>query len=274
MHSLPNLWFPPRFVPHLRRRPPVQCLCHARNAGPMETPPRRATTPLCQIKRPRARVQPVERVATVIQTLTNLHGRVLAQMPQTHNLPIKTEPRVSMTETVTHLYDVKMTATVPLTTQSTIHPMKRAGSPTHVAPSHGTMHVTATMTGTGTGITIMQVTTVLTELPQGLQDILQMTCLWIGRAQSIGSPMNPTLVVPVIVKPHLLERTALAVFYEGTTIPFMILMTKVLGIMVIHLVVLGLQNALGTLNPLAGAPTPSSCGILTPRTRVQVDHRL
>jgi hypothetical protein len=89
--------------------------------------------------------------------------------------------------------------------------------------------------------------------------------------------MNPTLVVliPVIVMPHLLEMTALAVFYEGTTILFMILMTKVLGIMVIYLViVLGQQNALGTLNPLAGAPIPSSCGILTPRTRVQVDHRL
>jgi hypothetical protein len=156
-----------------------------------------------------------------------------------------------MTETVTHLYDVRMTATVPLITQSTIHPMKRAGSPTHVAPSHGTMRVAATMTGIG--ITIMQVTTVLTELPQGLQDILQMTRLWIGRAQSIGSLMNPTLVVPVIVKPHLSERTAFAVFYEGTTILFMILMTKVVGIMVIHLVVLGLQNALGTLNPLAGA---------------------
>jgi hypothetical protein len=178
-----------------------------------------------------------------------------------------------MTETVIHLYDVKMTATVLLTIQSTIHPMKRAGSPTHVARSRATMHVTATMTGTG--ITIMQARTVLTGLPQGLQDILQMTCLWIRRAQSIGSLMNPTLVVPVIVMPHLLEMTALAVFYEGTTILFMIPMTKVLGIMVIHLVVvLGLQNALGTLNPLAGAPTPSSCGIFTPRTKVQVDHRL
>jgi hypothetical protein len=89
--------------------------------------------------------------------------------------------------------------------------------------------------------------------------------------------MNPTLVVliPVIVMPHLLEMTALAGFHEGTIILFMILMTKTLGIMVIHLVVvLGQQNAPGTLNPLAGAPTPSFCGILTPRTRVQVDHRL
>jgi len=179
-----------------------------------------------------------------------------------------------MRETVTHLYDVKMTATVLLTIQS-IHPMKRGGSPTHIARSHATMRVTATMTGTG--ITIMQATTVLTGPPQGLQDILQMTYLWIGHAQSIGSLTNSTLVVliPVIVMPHLLEMTALAVFYEGTIILFMILMTKVLGIMVIHLVVvLGQQNALGTLNPLAGAPTPSSCGILTPRTRVQVDHRL
>src|SRR6266576_1080520 len=129
MHSLPNLWFLPQFVPHLRRRPLVQCLCRARNAGPMETPPRRATTPLCQIERPRARVRPVERVAIVTQMLTNLQ-RILVQMPQTHNLPIETGPEVSMTETVTHLYDVKMTATVLLTVQS-IHPMKRGGSPTH-----------------------------------------------------------------------------------------------------------------------------------------------
>jgi hypothetical protein len=231
--------------------------------------------PLCQIKRPRARVQPVERVAIVTQMLTNLHGRVLAQMPQTHNLPIETGPEVPMTETVTRLYDVKMTATVLLTVQFIIHPMKRGGSPTHVARSHATMHVTGTMTGSGT--TIMQATTVLTGQPQGLQDILQMTYPWIGRAQSIGSLMNPTLVVltPVTVMPHLLEMTALAVVYEGTIILFMILMTKVRGIMVIHLVVvLGQQNALDTLNPLAGAPTLSSYGILTPRTRVQVDHRL
>jgi hypothetical protein len=167
-----------------------------------------------------------------------------------------------------------MTAIVLLTIEFTIHPMKRDGSPTH---SHAMMHVTATMTGTG--ITIMQVTTVLTGPPQGLQDILLMTYPWIGRAQFIGSLMNPTLVVLipviVIVMPHLLEMTALAVVHEGTIILFMILMTKILGIMVIHLVVVpGQQNALGTLNPLAGAPTPSSCGILTPRTRVQVDHRL
>ena len=241
----------------------------------METPPRRVTTPLCQIKRPRARVRPVERVAIVTQMLTNLHGRVLAQMPQIHNLPIETGPKVSMTETVTHLYDVKMTATALLTLQSTIHPMKRGGSLTQVARSHATMHVTAMMTETD--IMIMQATTVLTGPPQGLQDILQMTYPWIGRAQSIGSLMNPTLVVliPVIVMPHLLEMTALAAVYEGAIILFMILMSKVLGIMVIHLVViLGQQNAHLTLNPLADAPTPSSCGILTPRTRVQVDHRL
>jgi hypothetical protein len=196
-------------------------------------------------------------------------------MPQTHNLPVETGPEVSMTETITHLYDAKMTATALLTVQSTIHPMKRGASPTHVAPSHATIHVTAMMTGTG--ITIMQATTVLTGPRQGLQDILQMTYPWIGRAQSIGSLMNPILVVliPVIVMPHLLEMTALAVVYEGTIILFTILMTKVLGIMAIHLVVvLGQQNALGTLNLLAGAPTLSSYGILTPRTRVPVDHRL
>src|SRR6266403_1587851 len=181
-------------------------------------------------------------------------------------------PETSITETVSHLYGVKMTATVLLTIQS-IHPMKRGGSPTHVACSHATMHVTDTMTGTG--ITITQVMTVLTGPPQGLQDILLMTYPWIGCAQSIGSLMNPTLVVliPVIVMPHLLEMTALAVFYEGTIILFMIPMTKALGIMVIHLVVvLGQQNAPDTPNPLAGAPTPSFCRILTPRIRVQVDH--
>ena len=232
-------------------------------------------TPLCQIETPRAHVQSVKRVAIATQMLTNLHGRVLAQMPQTHNLPIETGSELSTTETFAHQYDLEMTAIVLLTIQSTIHPMKRGGSPTQVTRSHATMHVTATMTGTG--IMIMQTTTVLTGPPEGLQDILQMTYPWIGRAQSIGSLMNPTLVVliPVIVMPHLLEMTALAVFYEGTIILFMILMTKVLGIMVIHLVViLGQQNALGSLNPLAGAPTPLSCGTLTPRTRVQVDHRL
>jgi len=54
-----------------------------------------------------------------------------------------------------------------LTIQSTNHPMKRGRNPTHIARSHATMHVTATMTGTG--ITIMQATTVLTGPPQGLQ---------------------------------------------------------------------------------------------------------
>ena len=44
--------------------------------------------------------------------------------------------------------------------------------------------------------------------------------------------MNPTLVVliPMIVMPHLLEMTALAVSYKGMSILFMILLTKVLGI--------------------------------------------
>ena len=79
--------------------------------------------------------------------------------------------------------------------------------------------------------------------------------------------MNLTLVVliPVIAMPHIIEMTVLAVVYKGT----------IIGIMVTHLVVvLGQQNARGTLNPLAGAPTQSSCRILSPRTRVQVDHRL
>jgi len=237
----------------------------------METPLKKATTPLCQIERP----QPAEIVVVLTQMLTNLLGRVLALIPQTLILPPETGTEVSKTETVTHFYDVKMTVTVLLTVQSTIHPMKRGESPTHIARSHATMYVTETMTGTG--ITITQPTTVLTGPPQGLQDILRLTYLWIVRAQAIGSLMILTLVVfiPVIVILHLLGMIALAVFYEGTIILFMILMTRILGIMVIHLVmVLEQQNALGTLNPSTDAQTPSSCGILTPRIRVQVDHRL
>jgi len=241
----------------------------------METPPRRATMPFCQIKRPRARVQPIGIVVIVTQMLTNLHGRVLALMPQTHILSTETGPEAPMTETITHLHDVRMTATVLLTIQSTALPMKRGRNITHIAHSHATMHATAMMTGIG--ITTMRTKSALRGPPQGLQDILQMMYPWIVRARAIGSLMILTLVVltPVIVMPHLLEMTALAVFFEGMIILFMIRMTKVLGIMVIHLVVvLGQQNVLGTPNPSAGAPTPSSCGILTPRIRVQVDHRL
>jgi len=69
--------------------------------------------------------------------------------------------------------------------------------------------------------------------------------------------------------------TALAVFYEGRITLFTILLTKVLGIMMTHLVVvLGQQSDLGTPNPTLAAPILSSCGIPTPRIRVQVDHRL
>jgi hypothetical protein len=240
----------------------------------METPPRRATTPLCQIERPRARVQLVEIVVTVTRMLTNHHGRDLVLMQlQTHTLSTETGPEVSTTETDFHLYDVRMTATVLLAAKSNIHLMKRGGNLTHIARSHTTTHVTATTTGTD--ITITQAETVLIGPPQGLQDFPQRTDLWTVRAQAIGSPMILTLVVLVTVMPHPLEMTALAVFYEGMIILLMILLKKVLGIMVIQLaVVLGQQNVLGTPNPSAGAPTPSSCGILTPRIRVQVDHRL
>ena len=73
---------------------------------------------------------------------------------------------------------------------------------------------------TGTGITTVRATTVLTGLAQGRQDTLQMTYPWDGRAQSKGSLMDLTVVsvvvlIPVIVMHHLLEMTAL-VFYEVT----------------------------------------------------------
>jgi hypothetical protein len=144
-------------------------------------------------------------------------------MPQTHILSTETGPEVSTTERVAHLYDVVMTATVLLSVKSTIHLMKRGGNLTHIARSHGTMHVTAMMTGTG--IMNMQAKTALTGPPQGLQDFPQRTNPWTVRAQAIGSPMILTLVVliPVIVIPHLLEMTALAVFHEGMIILLMIL---------------------------------------------------
>ena len=233
----------------------------------METAQRRATTPLCQIKRPRVRVRLVEKIVVVTQMLTNHHGRVLVLIPQTHILSPETEPKVSMTEKVArHQCDVKMTA---------IALMKRGGNLTHIARSHATMRVTATMTGTG--ITNTQVKTALNGPPQGLQDLPQRTNPWTVRAQATGSPMILTLVVliSVIVMPHLLEMTALAALHEGMIILLMIRLTKVLGIMVIHLVViLGQQNVHGTPNPSTGALTRSSCEILTPRIRVQVDHRL
>jgi hypothetical protein len=180
-----------------------------------------------------------------------------------------------MTETFARLYDVGMTATVLLAAKPIIHLMKRGGNLIHIARSHTTTHVTATMTGTG--ITITQAETVLIGPPQGLQDFPQRTNLWTVRAQAIGSPMILTLVVliPVIVMPHPLEMTAPAVLYEGMIILLMILLKKILGNMVIHLVVvLGQQSVLGTPNPSPRAPTLSYCGILTSRIRIQVDHRL
>jgi hypothetical protein len=233
--------------------------------------------PLCQIKRPGARVQLVEKVVIATRMLTNHHGRVLVLIPktQTHILSPETGPKVSMTEKAAHLYDVKMTATALLAIKSTMYLMKRGGNRTHIARSHATMHVPATMTGTD--ITNMQVKAALTGPPQGLQDLPPRTNPWTVRAQATGSPMILTLVVliPVIVMPHPLEMTALAALYEGMIILLMIRLTKVLGIMVIHLVViLGQQNVLGIQKPSTGAPIQSCYEILTPRIRVQVDHRL
>jgi hypothetical protein len=69
--------------------------------------------------------------------------------------------------------------------------------------------------------------------------------------------------------------TALAVFNEGMIILLMILLTMVLGVMMIRLVVvLEQQSVPGIPNPSMDAPIPWSCGILTHKIKVQVDHRL
>lgn len=87
--------------------------------------------------------------------------------------------------------------------------------------------------------------------------------------------LTHVVLIPVTVAPHLLEMTALAVSREEMIILLIVLLTKFLGIMMILLVVvLRQQSVLGIPNPSMGVPTPSSCGILTSRIRVQVDHRL
>jgi len=238
----------------------------------MEVPPKRVKSLRCRIKRPGAHIQLPEMVATVTHVPTNHPGRVPVLVPQTCSLSSETGQEVSVTRTVAHLYGERMTSIVPLTIKLITRLMKRGGNLGHFVHNHAVTYVTAMMTGTD--ITITQAETALIGPLQDLQGLLPRTNLWTVCAQAIGSLMIPTLVafIPVTVTSHL---TALAVFYEGRITLFTILLTKVLGIMMTHLVVvLGQQSDLGTPNPTLAAPILSSCGIPTPRIRVQVDHRL
>ena len=180
-----------------------------------------------------------------------------------------------MTETAAHPYGERMTAIVPRIIGRTIHLMKRGENLTPIARSHAMTHVTATTIGTNDKITQAEIA--LIGLSRDLQDFRLRPNLWTVRARATGSLMILTLVGPIpgIVKFHLLEMTALAVFNEGTIILLMILLTKVLGVMMIRLVVvLDQQSVPGTPNPSMDAPILWSCGILTPKIKVQVDHRL
>lgn len=180
-----------------------------------------------------------------------------------------------MTETAAHPYGERMTAIVPrIIGRRTIHLMKRGENPTPIARSHAMTHVTATMIGTSDKITQAGI---VIGLSRDLQDFLLMSNLWTVPTRATGSLMTLTLVAPIpgTVTSHLLETTALAVFNEGTIILLMTLLTKALGVMITRLVVvLEQQSVPGILNPSTDAPIPWSCGILTPKIKVQVDHRL
>jgi hypothetical protein len=215
-------------------------------------------------------------VANMTRVPKNHPGRVLALVLQTHNLFPETGQEVLMTEMIAHPRDERMTAIVLLIIGLIIHLMKRGEDLTLITHSHAMTHVTVTTIGIGTIIiTITQAEVAPIGLSQDLQD-LPRTNLWTARAQATGSLMTLIIValIPVTVTPHLLEMTTLAVFYEGMIILLMILLAKVLEIMMIRLVVmLEQQSVPGIPNPSMGAP-PWSRGILTPRIRVQVDHRL
>ena len=178
-----------------------------------------------------------------------------------------------MTEIAAHPYGERMTAIVPRIIGHTIHLMKKGENLTPIAHSHAMTHVTATMIGTSDKITQAMI-----GLSRDLQDFLLRSNLWTTvRARATGSLMTLTLVAPIpgTVTSRLLGMTALAVFNEGTIILLMILLIKVLGSMMIRLVaVLEQQIVPGIPNPSMDAPIPWSCGILTPKIKVQVDHRL
>jgi hypothetical protein len=240
----------------------------------METPPKRVRNRRRRRRQRKslgARVQPVEMVANVTRVPKSHPGRLVLQ---THNLFPETGQEVLMTEMIAHPYDERMTAIVPLIIGLIIHLMKR-GDLTHITHSHAMTHVTATTIGTI--IKITQAEVALIGLPQDLQDFLPRMNLWTARTQATGSLMTLTIValIPVTVTSHLLEMTTLAVFYDGMIILLMILLEKVLEIMMTPLVVILEQQSVPVIpNPSMGAPVPWSRGILTPRIRVQVDHRL
>jgi hypothetical protein len=241
----------------------------------MEAPPRRVTNPYYLTERPGARARPVEMAGTVTHVQTTHLGRVLVLVPQIHNLSTETRQEVLTTETFARLHGGKMTAIVLLTVNPTIPLMKRVGNLTHITRSLAMTYVIGTMTGTDATITPAKIA--LTGPAQEPQGCLPRTNPWTAPAQATGSLMTLILVafIPVTVTPHLSEMIALAVSCEGMIIMIMIRLTKVLGIMMTHLVAaLGQQSVLDTPNPSMGAPIPSSRGNITPRIRVQVDHRL
>jgi hypothetical protein len=216
-----------------------------------------------------------EKVVIVNLTPTSRLGRVLALVQQTYRLSPKIGQRVLKIEIAAHLHAVKMIAIGLLNVKLVTLLTKRGGNLAHTSQSLAMTCVTV-MT-TGTNATTTQAATAMTGPPQGLQNYLLRTSLWIACAQATESLMTQTLVasLSVTVTSHLLETTALAVFHEGLITLIMILLTKVLGFLMIHLVaVLGQQNVLDTPRSSMGGPTPSAPGILTPRIRVQVDHRL
>jgi hypothetical protein len=238
----------------------------------MEAPVKREMNLYHLIKRPEAPARPVEMAATANRVPRTLLGRL---MPQTHRLSTETEQEALMTETVSRPRGGKMTAIVLHTVKPTIPLMKRGGNLTHIIRSLATTCVIATMTRIDAPIIPAEI--VPTGPTQGSQDTLPRTNLWTAGAQATESLTIPTLVVfiPVTVMPHLSETIALTESHEGMIILLMILLTKVLGILMTHLVaVLGQQSVLDTLNPSMGAPTPSSRANITPRIRVQVDHQL
>jgi hypothetical protein len=237
----------------------------------MVTPPKRVRSPRRQRKRLGARAQPAEMIANVTRVPKSRPGRVLVLVLQTHNLLPETGPEVLMTEMSVHPYGGRMTAIVPLIIVLTIHLMKKGGDLAH---SHDMTYVTATTIGTI--ITITQAGIALIGQSQDLQDFLPRTNLWTVRAQATGSLMTLTIVALILVTvTHLLlGLTSLAVSYEEMTTSFMILLAKVPEITTIRLVViLEQQSVPGILNPSMGAPVPWLHGILTPRIKVQVDHR-
>jgi len=164
-----------------------------------------------------------EKLVTVKLTPTSRLGRVLALMHQTYHLFPKTGQGVLMTGIVARLHAETMIAIVLLTVVLVTLLMKRGRNPAHTSHQHAMTYATVLTTGTNAKTT--QVATAMTGLPQGLQDYLLRTSLWIACAQATGSLMPQTLVasIPVTVTSHPFETTALAVSHEGVITLIMIL---------------------------------------------------